>query len=269
MPKSIIILFSFWFISCYTRKEACLDTLASNYDVTADDACLNCCTYPKLILNVDGFRKIEQINDVVTNTKGQKYNIQDIRFYVSEFSLFQRNEQIKINEVIGTANNAYVNRNDMKILRSVDASLDMGTVKAFGKFDSLVFYMGLTKSVLENTFVNLPTSHVLSTASKLSDAQGETAIMTMRYKYKSPTQKDSIHNIIILHKDVDNSKWKYVVKDSINLKFKDKISSKGENIEAKINADYTKILQNVDLESPKDTILKKVALNIRSVFDVK
>lgn len=269
MPKYFIIFMVIILAGCYTRKEGCLETLASNYDVTADDACTSCCTYPKLILNIEGFRKIEQINDVLTNEKGQKYNIQDIRLYISEFLLFQRTEQIKINEVIGTANNAVVNRNDMKIVRSADASIDIGTVKAFGKFDSLVFYMGLTKSVLENTFINLPTSHVLSTASKLSDAQGETAILTMRYKYKSPTQKDSIHNIVILHKDVDNSKWKYVVKDSINLKFKDKISSKGENIEAKINADYTKILHNVDLESPKDTILKKVALNIRSIFDVK
>lgn len=261
-----IVLFSILVLgSCYTRKEGCLDTLASNYDVASDDACTACCTYPKLILNIDKVRKIGSIDTTLFNKFNQAYIIQDVRFYISEFSLYQNQNQIKINEVIGTANNTFIAKNDMKILRSVDASLEIGTIKAYGQFDSLSFYLGLNKDLLSNTFVNLPTNHVLSTTGKLLDNNDETAVLTLRYKFKSPSQKDSIFNVAIPYETLGGNSFKYVVKDKANLS----TTLKGADFKATIRADYKVLLDNVNLNWSKDSISQAIGQNIKSILTVK
>lgn len=48
---SVIALILF-LAGCYEPKEGCLDPQAVNYDVTADEACAECCTWPSLRLSV-------------------------------------------------------------------------------------------------------------------------------------------------------------------------------------------------------------------------
>jgi hypothetical protein len=258
MSKYLFVLGMVLWLSCYTRKEGCLDTLAANFDVSADDACTNCCVYPKLVLVVDPILKNGK-SDTLSNTLGQKFVIQDVRFYVSDFTLFQKQNSIKINEVIGTLNNALIINNDMKILRSADSLLEIGSIKTFGKFDSLSFCLGLKEDVLNNSFVNLPTNHVLSENGKLQNSDRQTALMTLRFK--RIMEKDSIFNITILH----NNKWKYVIRDSENVN----TTVKGESVKCKIQADYRKLFQNVNLRSTNDSISKAIELNLNTFLFVK
>ncbi len=47
-----VIALVFFLAGCYEPKEGCLDPQAVNYDVTADEACADCCTWPSLRLSV-------------------------------------------------------------------------------------------------------------------------------------------------------------------------------------------------------------------------
>ncbi len=47
-----VIALVLFLAGCYEPKEGCLDPQAVNYDVTADEACADCCTWPSLRLSV-------------------------------------------------------------------------------------------------------------------------------------------------------------------------------------------------------------------------
>lgn len=71
--------------SCYEPNEACLDRFASNYDVTTDDACTSCCTYPDLILqfshNWDG--TIVTAGDPLKDEFGNTFVLEQLEYFVS------------------------------------------------------------------------------------------------------------------------------------------------------------------------------------------
>ena len=126
---SIVVLISF-LMSCYTRKEACLDVLAANYDVSADDACLDCCTYPKLKLEIQHFVKdsVYSNTTIYTNDLNQSFKILDVRFYVHAFELFNKETGKKeVLETIKNQDSTLIIPDDIKVYRSVDASIEIGS----------------------------------------------------------------------------------------------------------------------------------------------
>lgn len=256
----LICFTAFSILACYARKEACLDLLSANYDVTADDDCVSCCIYPTLKLTISHMAgdSIFRTSAIYSNNFNQNYIIEDIRYYVSDFNVFQGNTNYKIREKIETENNVISVANDMKILRAADKTLDIGTIRASGLFDSLQLKVGLTNDMTKNTFVNLPSSHVLLKNNMLKDTAGTIAHFAMRYKKVS--SNDSIPKTIIL------TSLPTLPVISVD---KSTTTKKGETINFAIKAEYLRLLKNVDLNLPEAQIIMKVKENIVEMLTVK
>ena len=262
VSRVILILGCMWLASCYTRKEGCLDNLANNYDVTADDACVTCCKFPALKLQIKHFLgdSIYRSNDTLINDNGQKYIIEDVRYYLSEFSLFQSDSVYHIREKIKTTDNLIIIDNDMKIMRSADASIDIGTVSGYGRFDSLKFNLGLSTVITNNSFGNLDAANVLLTNNKLKDGNGNTAYLTLRYKRLTSVKDSSITQTIYV---TQRPQIPTLVKDTVVN------TVKGSAIVYPIKADYKVLLQNLDLTLKPDSLGKLLSANLKNMIIVK
>ncbi|MBK7805012.1 MAG: hypothetical protein IPJ51_01650 [Saprospiraceae bacterium] len=136
---TIMIIFSL--SSCYTRNEACLDTIATNYDVTADDDCDACCIYPTMSLNVSHMAgdSVFSPQKMYTNDLGQNYQLLDVRFYLSAFDLYQsdRGAQKNTNHCFHITPKKRLSYLMMtKICRIADNTINIGSVKTYGRMDS-------------------------------------------------------------------------------------------------------------------------------------
>ncbi|HQV66715.1 MAG: hypothetical protein IPO48_18085 [Saprospiraceae bacterium] len=247
--------------ACYDRKEACLDTFAANYDVTGDDACSGCCTFPSLVLEFTHYNgdSIYKATDTLINDHLQEYVIEDVRYYLSDFTLFQGDSSHTIREKIATENNKIIIANDMKIMRSVDGELNIGTVRLYGKFDSLSFHLGLTEEITNNSFVGLPSNHVLLQNNKLKNSIGETAYFTLKYKRLSPVMDTVSQNIYI----TDRPNFTALKSGTVIT------STKGTKISYPFKADYKVLLQDIDLTLTEDSISKKLYLNLKKMIQPK
>lgn len=247
--------------SCYTRNEACLDTIATNYDVTADDDCDACCIYPTLSLNVS-----HMAGDSVFNPKRCIQMILDkiINYWMSVF-IYLLLTFTKVTEVHKNTNHCFhiqlrktvIIPDDMKICRIADNTINIGSVKTYGRMDSLVFNIGLNDKITKNEFVDLPTSHVLLNNNKLKDENNNLAFASVRYVKFKP-QKDTLN---IYFRDLDvHSKIKI---DSIIT------TSKGDHVRYTIKTDYLKLFNNVNLDSSLAVIEKQVSRNFERIIVVK
>lgn len=256
------IMLIFILSSCYTRKDACLDTIATNYDVTADDDCDACCIYPVLSLNVRHMAGDSVFNTqkIYTNELGQTYQLLDVRFYISSFSLYQSDRGTQKSQIIGTlsnSDNSVIIPDDMKICRIADNSINIGSVKTYGRLDSLTFYIGLNSKITNNEFVDLPTSHVLLNNNKLKDETNNLAFATVRYVKFKP-QKDTLN---IYLKDPD-----LLTKIKIDSMV---TTSKGDNINYTIQTDYLKLFNSVNLDTSDVEIEKQVNRNFGRIIVVR
>lgn len=81
--------------ACYEPKEGCTDAAATNLDLDADEACMDCCTYPELRLSLlhsvvlpGGSTKFTP-NAVYYDGANQPFRFKSIRFYLSNIRLIR------------------------------------------------------------------------------------------------------------------------------------------------------------------------------------
>ena len=258
--RYIIIALAVWMLTgCYSRTEGCLDTYGSNYDVSVDDSCPNCCEYPFLklvVLNRFGDSLYVQ-GDTLTNQFGQQYIILGLRYYVSHFRLFQSGNELAIKETIQNDISGYSIPDDIKISKETDTNLNIGMIRTYGKFDSLQFTMGISDEFLDNSFTNLPVNHVLQKLYRLNDADGNQASVIVKYRLLTPI--DTTINITIN----PSFKIQYTIRDSLN------ITQPGRPITGKVIADYKKLMDNIDLIAPSDQIKDRLVKNLSNLLIVK
>lgn len=249
------------FSACYDRIEACLDEYAANYDVSSDDACTDCCTFPSLtmrftqLLGDSLFAKI----DTITNDLGQMYIVEDVRFYLSDIAIYQEGNPLIIRQHIATEDNQTIIKNDMKIIKSSDGDVSFGTIRAFGTFDSLTCHFGLSEVMTNTTFVNLPSNHVLQPLVRLKDNAGQQAYLTMKYKRISPV-RDTVSQIISVTQKPDFP--------PITLR-KPVQSVRGNPIIFDVKADYKVLLQNQNLNMSADSLSKMIYPNMAKIIKVE
>lgn len=252
----IVVLISF-LMSCYTRKEACLDVLASNYDVSADDACPDCCTYPKLKLEIQHFVKdsVYNFDSIYTNDLNQTFKILDVRYYVHGFELFNKDSGKKVVlETIKNQDSTLIIPDDIKIYRSVDASIEIGSLRDSGTYDSLTFYLGLKDEILTNDFIGLPSTHVLLANNRLKNATGEYAHFTVRIE----TADSLIRNFQVTGLGISEP---YTIKTPVT-------TTKGVAPSFKLKANYDELFKNIDIKDSTNVIENALKQNIKKVLIV-
>jgi len=144
-------------VACYENQEGCLDILAENYDVTADTECLDCCTYPDLVLSltqVNGDTTFS-LGDTIVNDLGQQTVIIDMVYFLSGF-------EIEIDGEAKSVADSMLVDNEMDTLAITDdaiavsrtrGSYIVGELRDRGRITEISFDIGIPSEVNGNTLI--------------------------------------------------------------------------------------------------------------------
>jgi hypothetical protein len=261
---SLFLLVSWLILSgCYSRKEGCLDTLAANYDVQADDACVTaCCTYPSLYFELHhqvGDSSLKQ-GDTLMNVYGQSFRITDVRFYISAVTLLDEdgksiiaNDRIKTNTGLSVAD-------DITIVRSADQEVEVAPFRAFGKFDSLHLSVGIAPDLALATWDGLPENHSLSFKNQLKDKNNALAVMTVKLAMVTPNGEAEKLISVSMPAGFPPASLHFPIA---------KTTDKGDAIRIPVVIDYSALLDSIDLSLSDTMIIQALAKNLGGFFFVK
>lgn len=89
LPLLLSLLLPLLLISCYEDNIACLDLDATNYDILADEACPDCCTYPTFSIDVDHFwaDSTLALTDTLPDGAGNDFRLIRFRVYLTDVVL--------------------------------------------------------------------------------------------------------------------------------------------------------------------------------------
>jgi len=172
-----LFIISFSLTACYEPTEGCLDRRATNFDISADEPCPDCCTYPTLKIRFDNkwqypdtllaFRTDTVFYDVLN----QPFRINRIRFYWSNFKLLLDNGgELSITDLIdikipdGT-DTMTLNVIDHFLLADINSStnnLTLGTIVPEGVMTGFKTDFGIADPVNKAFISEIPEGHVLS-----------------------------------------------------------------------------------------------------------
>ena len=147
----IYIIFSL--SACFEPQEGCTDIAATNFDASADKNCADCCTYPKLLLEVvqryDTVTFLE--NRAYEASNGQWFILKSASFYLSDFQVFQNGESFMVSDTVGLRTFApagsdtlrEIFTDDFVLVRRVPLVNEVGTFRTDGVFEKVRFRVGL------------------------------------------------------------------------------------------------------------------------------
>ncbi len=169
--------------SCYEPKEGCLDVRAVNYDVTADDPCSDCCTYPALKVTFR-HQAVWPPNPDTSITfrydtpypspldKFHYFKVGRFRFLLSGIHLLDsQGNPILLQDSLGftdpAGNEFFAENNFAKLDRDIIQTRSLGTLIAETQTDQVELTIGLPSSLRHALPSDLPADHPLSTADTL------------------------------------------------------------------------------------------------------
>ncbi len=164
------------FSACYERVEGCLDLQATNFELSADRPCEDCCTYPTWKLSPQ-HRVVPADNPdtslafsydaayAVAPNLQDSFRFQQIFFYLYDFSLKGANGTLEVSDEFSWYDAAGVQHAGKDDYLLVDAGTSVrmviGTLRDYGVFDSLVFWVGLPPEIQQADIARMPAGHPL------------------------------------------------------------------------------------------------------------
>lgn len=149
--------------SCYEEQEGCLDVLASNYDVKADNPCKDCCRYPSLILAIAHLYKGESFTaeDTLTNDLDQQFKLLDFSYIVSDIAVETPDGDVHVLDSIRLEDETYI-YDDIVLVTPDLFTQDAGNIRYEGEITGVRLSYGLpkindTKVVSSNHLLNQTT----------------------------------------------------------------------------------------------------------------
>lgn len=268
IDKYILIFIGVILLSaCYENQEGCLDYLAVNYDVTADDGCIDCCIYPEFSLQLTQLVDTVSFNlgDIIQNIEGidkddgQQVKLLDLVYLISDVSLVIDGEQtvpmdtVSLDRGIDTIK---VSNNFSRITRS-KATYTIGEVSRYGTVSAIRFNLGIPKYFNDSRFLDgiendltidpdsLISNDLKYTMQRLKIAKGINFSDTMIYDV--PASLDTLQVLLEMERDTNF------------LAGQEKIIT--------LSVDYKKWLQNIDFESDSPSaIAQKLKSNLGGAF---
>lgn len=96
----VLILLLALLNGCYEKTEGCLDVHATNFDLDADVACVDCCEFPYLKLQVKN--TISLLDSVYLDGNDQPFRYKSIRYFLSDFRLMtSTGGEVQVDQPIG------------------------------------------------------------------------------------------------------------------------------------------------------------------------
>jgi hypothetical protein len=263
LPVLIIIaVLILTFSSCYKRVEGCLDSVSSNYNPLADDACSGCCKNPNLTISIK-----HQINDTfyspldtVYNMKNQMYKILDFSYYISDVKVrFQSGDYltgIKNVEYTTSAGNFSIEDNFIKIRPDVFV-YTVNEIRNYGIFDSLFFVAGLDEGIRSASSINVANSHVLSDSLFLKDENKQKI-----WWYVTIAKGKDFSDTLQLSFDLNEKEVDMVFAKNLDTK-------PGNNVPFTIKINYDAWFEETDFEANLSEIKNSVLKNLKKGFIVE
>ena len=150
----LVFLLGVSLISCYERQEGCLDLLSPDYNLSADDACDDCCTYPYLQLRI--FHMLGDStysrDSLIINAAGQEYKMTSAQIFLNDFDLtFTDGQVLNVIErsIFANADEEQEELVDDHVLfTSSNSLIKAGTIRENGAVESVGFTMGVTHELI-------------------------------------------------------------------------------------------------------------------------
>jgi hypothetical protein len=156
MRSFFLLLLAVWLLgvtACDEPTEGCLDVEAVNFDVTADRACDDCCTSPRLVCSVlqEYGGRVWKPDTAYQNAAGQWFRVKSISYYLSDFQLFRSGEAFVVEDTLRFRTfgaqvgdtTSEVLRNDFALVRRTAVDYPVGRFRPSGSFGSVQCRLGL------------------------------------------------------------------------------------------------------------------------------
>lgn len=261
MKKYFYVFFlTSFLVACNQPTTGCLDPRATNFDVTADEGCSDCCTFPKLQFVTNSFWDTLKFSTFSKYrlTNGDSCQILSWKILISNIELLS--ETNKIFRVTDTIT-LYRPTEAIKALQDFGIStfgqtdvLNFGSFQAAGKFKKISFDIGL--SAIANGVV----ASKMSAVSPLSNSSAMYIDSLNGFNF----QKLQIRRVA--QGDTLNLNLRTITRVHI-----EKIFTLKEGFAAAIpiSVKLERLLQNVNLNVSENLILQKILENTPYSFDIQ
>lgn len=260
-------------VGCYDSQEGCLDIDATNYDVSADDPCLECCTYPTLNLIFQHQVVLATQPDTSFALKyGTRYPspldtnhlfyIDRARFFVSDLKLV-RNDGVEFGVLdsfwlpLLNGDSIYLENNFSKHDRDIFQVAKIGNFRTSGLFTGVKFRLGLSPTVRQAWVDTLTVGHPL-------------AVENDSLSYLASAGYLPVHLIVRRDTLPDTSPMDFVFTEEkqISLSFPQTVSiEKGFKIKVTLRLDYMALFQTVDFLNDSEAVIKnKIDSQLSNAF---
>lgn len=263
--------------ACYEPQEGCLDIEATNYDVTSDDACADCCAYPTL--KVGALHRVDfsfptdtsllfLYDTLYPNYAAEmvdSFVIDRIRFFISDIRLVKDSgEEIGVVDTleleVASGEKITVEDSFVKLDRDIFATRTVGTILTSGTFKGVKFKIGLDEPLLETNPGSVPSGHPLSIEDDVLNYD------TLEGKY--------IPNLLIYRQDTvsaDSLFVEIIEPDTLTLFFDAPVElDRGFSLSLVLKVDYMAWFDGVDVSKNPLGIDVSTAIrqNLRNAFSV-
>ncbi len=261
--------------ACYEPKQGCLDILATNYDVSADDPCPDCCTFPTWTV---AFQHVVILPSEPDTFFSFRYNtpypspfdtlhyfsVERCHYFLSNFRLVNAQGEMQgISDSIafeapkGTP--VRVENNFAKIDRDIFQPSVLGKFLAQGLFHQLRFTLGLNEPLLQTDPESVPKTHPLSIAGDSLIYEAETGYIPYTLIFKTDTLPESQPLV-----------FRFFEPREIALDLPQPFElERGFNVKLTLKINYLAWFEGIDLQNDSyQTIQQKLEDNLTKAFTV-
>jgi hypothetical protein len=268
----LFVLFSLMLVGCYEPEEGCLDINATNYDVSADDPCPDCCTYPSLSVLFQHFVTLATMPDTSFAMRyGTRYPspmdtnhlfyIDRGRFFVSDLKLVRANgEELGVLDsvllpLLG-GDSIYVENNYSKHDRDIFQAAKLGTFNSSGEFTGVKFTLGLSPTIRQVWVDTLKTTALAVENDSLSYNE-MVGIMPVHLILRRDTLPDTTPIDLV-----------FTQERQISLPFGQTVFvDKGFKVKVTLRLDYMTLFQGIDFKNDSEAdIWAKIDSQLPNAF---
>ncbi|MBI5915806.1 MAG: hypothetical protein HY842_10540 [Bacteroidetes bacterium] len=260
---------------CYEPQEGCLDIEATNYEVSADDPCGECCKYPTLTLAVQHQVVLPTQLDTFYSFKysthypspfdtNHFFEVGRSRFFISDLKLVRSDgTAIGVQDSIWlplvSDDSVWVEDNFAKADRDIFQPSAIGEIRTDGMFTQVSFTLGLSALALQTDPDSLPSGHPLMVTN-------DTLMYDSSFGY--------IPNLLVLWPDTlaDTTPltFRFTEGKQISLDLPQPVAiERGFNIKVTLRMNYMAWFDGVDFKNDSPAVMQaKIDGNLSKAFSV-
>lgn len=268
------LFFLLTFSACFQPEEGCLDREASNFNITADRACGDCCIYPDISLAVihrmvlDDTTLTFALNEAYEDDFGQTYRISQLSYFFQAPSwTLQGGEQLRVQDSILLSQVEGTNDtiedfflDDMIRVEGSDFQLQaLGSFRGSGNLVRFQVSLGLFPDYVPILPSSAPTGHPLSQDDIWTEEEG---FAQCRMTLVSESGDEPVTKIIEIRSPQPLGDNLITIDSPVAL-------SPGFSTNVTIQADYRSWLRGVDTATDSESdIAAKIIANLSSSFSL-